>query len=55
MCNDLLCKLDASKASGPDDVPARLLKEGAPWLAMSLACHALGKTIHLVIESGSSP
>ena len=36
MC-DLLCKLDASKAGGPDEVPARLLKEGASWLAKPLA------------------
>ena len=27
---DLLCKLDVSKASGPDDVPGQLLRVGAP-------------------------
>ena len=30
---DLLCKLDVTKSCGPDEVPARLLREGAPWLA----------------------
>ena len=34
---DLLCKLDVSKAAGPDEVSARLLKEGALWLAKPLA------------------
>ena len=31
--HDLLSKLDVSKACGPDELPARLLREGAPWLA----------------------
>ena len=30
---DLLSNLDTSKGCGPDDIPARLLKEEAPWLA----------------------
>ena len=30
---DLLCQLDVTKSSGPDEVPARLLREGAAWLA----------------------
>ena len=30
---DLLSKLDVSKSCGPDEVPARLLREGACWLA----------------------
>ena len=30
---ELLSKLDVSKFSGPDEVPAHLLREGAPWLA----------------------
>ncbi len=30
---ELLSKLDVSKSSGPDEVPALLLREGAPWLA----------------------
>ena len=34
---DLLCKLDVTKAAGPDEVPARLLREGAVWLAKPLA------------------
>ena len=29
---DLLSNLDTSKACGPDDIPARLHTEGAPWL-----------------------
>ena len=29
----LLSNLDVSKSSGPDEVPARLLREDAPWLA----------------------
>ena len=28
-----LCKIDTSKACGPDEVPGHLLREGAPWLA----------------------
>ena len=34
---DLLSKLEVSKAAGPDEIPARLLKEGALWLAKPLA------------------
>ena len=30
---ELLSKLDVSESSGPDEVPARLLREGAPWFA----------------------
>ena len=30
---EVLCKIDPSKACGPDDIPGCLLKEGAPWLA----------------------
>ena len=39
---DLLCKLDVSKAGGPDDVPARLLKvpRGLPSLWQPYSpCH----------------
>ena len=34
---NLLRTIDPSKSSGPDDVPGRLLKEGAEWLAEPLA------------------
>ena len=27
-----LCRIDPHKPSGPDNLPGRLLKEGAPWL-----------------------
>ena len=30
---DVLSKLDVSKSCGPDEVPARLLREGACWFA----------------------
>ena len=33
---NLLCKIDPSKSTGPDNIPGRLLKEGAPWLAKPL-------------------
>ena len=33
---NILCKIDSTKACGPDDIPGRLLKEGAPWLAEPL-------------------
>ena len=29
----VLCGIDPSKACGPDEIPGRLLREGAPWLA----------------------
>ena len=29
----VLCRIDSSKACGPDEIPGRLLREGAPWLA----------------------
>ena len=28
-----LCRIDPTKASGPDEIPGRLLREGAPWIA----------------------
>ena len=31
-----LCRIDPSKASGPDEIPRRLLREGAPWIAKAL-------------------
>ena len=38
---EVLCKIEPSKACGPDDIPGRLLKEGAPWLAEPLIDSAL--------------
>ena len=32
-----LCKIDPRKSSGPDTIPGRLLKEGAPFIAEPLA------------------
>ena len=31
-----LCRIDPTKASGPDEIPGRLLREGAPWIAEPL-------------------
>ena len=31
-----LCRFDPTKASGPDKIPGRLLREGAPWIAEPL-------------------
>jgi len=31
-----LCKIDPSKAAGPDGIPSRLIREGAPWIAEPL-------------------
>ena len=33
---ELLCVIDPSKSSGPDNIPGRLFKEGAPWIAEPL-------------------
>ena len=35
VCEEL-CRIDPSKASGPDEIPRRLLREGAPWIAKPL-------------------
>ena len=34
---ELLCKIDTSKACGPDEIPGQLLKEGAPLIAEPLS------------------
>ena len=47
---DLLSNLDTSKGCGPDDIPARLLKEGAPWLASSLT-----RLFNLSLSQGHLP
>ena len=47
---DLLSKLNASKACGLDDIPARLLKEGAPWIASPL-----NRLFNLSLSQGHLP
>ena len=44
-----LCKIDTSKACGPDEVPGRLL-QGAPWLAGPLT-----KLFQLSLSQGCLP
>ena len=51
ICN-LLCKIDPSKSSGPDDVPGWLLKEGAEWLAELLT---IPFSLSLSIKRGPTP
>ena len=45
-----LCKIDTSKACGPDEVPGRLLREGAPWLVGPLT-----KLFQLSLSQGCLP
>ena len=47
---EVLCKIDPSKACGPDDIPGCLLKEGAPWLAEPLT-----QLYNLSLQSGVLP
>ena len=47
---EVLCKIDPSKACGPDDIPGHLLKEGAPWLAEPLT-----QLYNLSLQSGVLP
>ena len=47
---NLLCKIDPSKSCGPDEVPGRLLKEGAEWLA-----EPLSKLFLLTLSKGVLP
>ena len=47
---EALCHIDISKASGPDDIPGILLKEGAPWIAGPLA-----SLFNLSMQSSSLP
>ena len=42
--------IDPSKACGPDEIPGRLLKEGAPWLAEPLT-----RLFNMSLQSGSLP
>ena len=43
---DVLANLDASKATGPDKIPTRVLKETAHEIAPSL-CELLNKSLRL--------
>ena len=45
-----LCLIDPSKACGPDCVPGRLLKEGAPWLSDPLVA-----LFNLSLKTGELP
>ena len=47
---DLLSNLYTSKACGPDDIPARFLKEGAPWLDSPLT-----RLFNLSLSQGHLP
>ena len=46
----LLSKIDTSKACGPDEVPGRLLKKGAQWIAGPLS-----KLFSLSLAQGKLP
>ena len=46
----VLCGIDPSKACGPDEIPGRLLREGAPWLAEPIT-----KLFSMSLQSGSLP
>ena len=48
--SDLVTNLDASKATGPDDISARMLKETAPSIVYSLT-----KLFNLSLTSGKLP
>jgi len=48
--HNALCLIDPSKACGPDCVPGRLLKEGAPWLSEPLVAH-----FNLSLKTGELP
>ena len=47
---ELLSKLDVSKSSDPDEVSARLLREGAPWLA-----DPISRLFNLSLQHGCLP
>ena len=46
----VLCRIDPSKACGPDEILGRLLREGAPWLAEPIT-----KLFSMSLQSGSLP
>ncbi len=45
-----LRRIDPGKASGPDEIPGRLLREGAPWIASPLY-----RLFKASLDSGSLP
>ena len=47
---ELLRAIDSSKSSGPDNIPGRLFKEEAPWIA-----EPLKKLFNLSMSSGELP
>ena len=47
---EALCSIDPDKSCGPDNVPGRLLKEAAPWIAEPLA-----HLFNLSMSTGSLP
>ena len=46
----VLCRIDPSKACGPDEMPGWLLREGAPWLAKPIT-----KLFSMSLQLGSLP
>ncbi len=48
--SEVLGRIDPSKACGPDEIPGRLLKEGAPWLVEPLT-----KLFNMSLQSGCLP
>ncbi len=47
---EALLKIDPSKSAGPDEIPGRLLREGAVWLSVPLT-----KLYNLSLSKGSLP
>ncbi len=47
---DQLCKINLNKACGPDDIPGRILKEGAAWIA-----DPLSKNFTMSLQTGTLP
>ncbi len=47
---EALLKIDHSKSAGPDEIPERLLREGAVWLSVPLT-----KLFNLSPSKGSLP
>ena len=45
-----LCKINPHKACGPDDIPGRILKEGAAWIA-----EPLSKLFTMSLSTGTLP
>ena len=45
-----LCKIDINEACGPDEIPSRLLKEGAAWLM-----EPISKLFTMSMQTGELP